>query len=75
MDVFDHMVTVTKAHAREAVLAYRGDRPTPTPTSVWLLWAGEKSVLGVYGSEGAAVEVLALLPESIPAWIERRVVG
>lgn len=73
--MFDHGVDVTKAHASESVAAYRAhEQIAMPPREVFLLWA-DRAVLGVYATEEKAEEILRLLPESVPAWIDRRRVG
>lgn len=84
-DYFGPFVSLTKAHARKAVEAYRQTSQGPTSfretpqapiTEVWLLWGGVHMVLGVYATQEAAERDLAKVRAiNGEGWIDHRVVG
>lgn len=70
--VWDTGVALNRTIARDAVAAHR-IRQTE-PSHVFVLY-GNGSVLGVFRSEGGAIEAMNELGESVRATVKRHVLG
>lgn len=80
-DLFSHAVQTTRDYAKVAVENYRAGQRAAL-SHVYVLWGDlgsspgyGQSILGIFRTERGAVDALALVPDTIRARVERRMIG